>query len=512
MVGPDYKEPSTMIADHWMGSQSNQKSNNGAETSQMQYTTWWKSFNDPTLDKLIELGYQNNLDLQSTGVKVLQARAELAESTGELYPQQQGLSANYTRQRTSQSNQYTSLAPNTFNTDSASLSASWELDFWGKYRRAIRANDAHFLASIAAYDDALVSLTAEIGSHYIAIRGDEEQISKLEKSIHLLKENLNLTKIRYEAGESSLSDVEQSISLVNQTESNLPSLRASLQTEKDSLAVLLGSTPDKIDDLLIPLDKKKASLPKAPENIALDIPKNVLRQRPDVHEAELNAITQSENIGAIKAQLYPAFNLNGNFSYSASNLGASSTKDIFQWGNHSYSIGPSLSIPLFNYGQITNQVRQQDAVFQQAIFNYQNTVLKAQKEVQDGLSSYSESKKTANNLKEANKAALKNTDLTLIRYQNGEVDYSAVLNAEENQINIESSLINAETHVSQDLISLYRALGGGWQIRANQDIVSDKVKEEMAERTNWGDLLKKESHEAPSNNKESIQQPWTPDW
>ena len=442
----------------------------------------------------------------------MQARAQLAQAVGELYPQQQGLTANYTRQRTGSSNQYASILPANLETDSASLSASWEPDFWGKYRRAIRADDAAFLASIAAYDDALVSLTAQIGSSYVAIRAYQAQIGITEKSIALLKQSLQLTQSRYQTGQTSLSDVEQSTTSLNQAEASLPTLRASLQQQKDALAVLLGTTPNKVDDLLKPPANIKPTIPSAPATIAVGIPKDVLRQRPDVHQAELEAIAQAEGIGAIKAQLYPAFTLTGSFGYSASNVGHSSPSDIFQWSNRTYSIGPSLSIPLFNYGQISNQVREQDAAFQEAIFNYQNTVLNAQKEVQDGIVSYVEAKNTLSSMTAANDAALTTLHLTQVRYNVGEVDYSNVLETEINKLTIQSSLINAQSSASQNVISLYRALGGGWQIRQGHDVVSDKTKKQMSERTNWGDLLNTDNHEAPKNKNDKIDQTWAPDW
>jgi NodT family efflux transporter outer membrane factor (OMF) lipoprotein len=511
MVGPDYKQPETQVTDKWAGINS-QRADDGVKTSPTQDAKWWESFNDPVLNNLIEVGYQNNLSLQSTGVKVLQARALLAQSVGELYPQQQSVSANYTRQRMGTSSQYASIAPSNLETDSASLSAGWEPDFWGKYRRAIRANDASFLSSLAAYDSALVSLTANIGSTYIAIRAYQQQIALTEHSIQLLKEGLHLTQTRYDTGQASLSDVEQATTTLNQTQSSLPTLKASLQQQKDALAVLIGTTPDKVDPLLKPNTKSKLNIPLAPSTVAVGIPKDVLRQRPDVRQAELDAMAESEKIGAVKAQLYPAFTLVGSFGYSASNTGNSSTNNIFQWSNHTYAIGPSLSIPIFNYGQITNQVRAQDAAFQEAIFNYQNTVLKAQKEVQDGIINYVEAQKTLASMVSANNAALNNVKLMRVRYDTGEVDYSSVLDAEESQLSVQSALINAQSSLPQNLISLYSALGGGWQIREGHDVVSDSVKKQMSERTDWGSLLETPNHEAPTGTLEKMQQTDLPTW
>lgn len=491
MVGPDYHPPSTQIENQWMGAN---KAHHGVTASKTQAEAWWKSFNDPVLNHLIEIGYKNNLTLQSTGAKVLQAKAQLAQSVGELYPQQQGASASFTRERMGGGGSiYGTNVNSNFDLASTSISASWEPDFWGKYRRAIRANDAAFLASIAAYDDALVSLTAEIGSSYIAIRMYQAQIHVTEKNIRLQKENYHMALTRYQAGKADLSDVEQAKTTLEQTEASLPPLKIDLQQQKDALAVLLGTTPDKVDALL---GKNTSHIPVAPNTVAVGIPKDVLRQRPDVHQAELEAIAQAEGIGAIKAQLYPAFTLGGSLGYSASDIGSSSTSNLFQWSNHTYSIGPSLSIPLFNYGQITNQVRAQDAAFQAAIFNYQNVVLTAQKEVQDGIVSYVESQRALKSMTAANKAAIETTQLSIARYEAGEIDYSSVIDAEKNQLSVQMSLIDAQSSVPQGLISLYRALGGGWQIRKGHDVVSDDVKKEMQARTNWGNVL--DDKKAPS--------------
>lgn len=507
MVGPTYTPPATNIAATW-----HTKDTGITIPSTPTTITWWETFHDPVLTRLIKLGHANNLNVQSAGVKVLQARAQLAQSVGELYPQQQAISANDTRQRIGGSSQYTNLSSKILETDAVSLGASWEPDFWGQYRHAIRANDANFLASLAAYDNMLVILTADIGSNYISIRTSQAQIATTKNSITLLKQNLRLTQTRYHLGQVDLSAVEQMISTLDQAEATLPTLYASLQQQKDALAVLLGTTSDKINALLQAPSGKKSTIPKAPTTIAISIPNDILRQRPDVHQAELQAIAQCEEIGAIKAQLYPAFTLSGSLGYAASNAGGSSPSNLFQWSNRVYSLGPSLNIPIFNYGQITNQVRQQDAVFQQSIFNYQNIVLNAQKEVQDGIASYIESAKTLKSMTAANHAALTTVQLMRVRYEAGQVGYSEVLNAETSQLAVQSTLLNAEGNEPQAAVSLYRALGGGWQVRMGHDIISTPVKKEMEQRTNWGDLLHAENHVAATSKGQEYKQTWQPDW
>ncbi len=502
MVGPDYKKPAVDVAPEW------NTDNHGVKTNKVRDAAWWESFDDPVLTNLIEQGYKNNLTLQSAGVKVLQARAQLAQSVGELYPQEQALSASYTHENIGQGSMYTTIVPSSFDLASTSLGANWEVDFWGKYRRAIQANDANFLASIAAYNNALVSLTGQIASSYVSIRTYQTQIAVTKENIAVQAESLRIAKARFNAGQVSLLDVEQATTELNKTESSLPTLYIDLQQAKDALAVLLGTTPGKVDALL----GGGRKIPIVPSSIAVGIPKDVLRQRPDVHQAELQAIAQSESIGAVKAQLYPALSLSGSFGYSSTDIGNSSINDLFQWSNHTISIGPSLSLPLFNYGQITNQVRTQDAVFQQAILNYQNVVLTAQKEVQDGIVSYVESQKTVKSLVVANAAAVKTTELALIRYKAGEADYTTVLDAEKEQLDVQTSLTDAQGSVPQGLISLYRALGGGWQIRGHNDVVPSSIKKEMAERTNWGNLLIQPNHEAPTNKQEKIEQTFLPNW
>lgn len=511
MVGPDYQRPSTDVASTWDTSDGQTKSNKSISSVTEQPArneAWWNVFHDPVLTSLIQEGYHHNLSLQSTGVSVLQARAQLAQSVGELYPQQQGMSGNYTHQEIGEGNTLTSLIPSSFDTDAVTFSSTWEADFWGKYRRAIRSNDATFLASLAAYDQALVTLTADIASCYMSIRTYAEQIHVTQTNIQIQKESLRIAKARFNSGQVSLLDVEQALTQLNQTEASLPALIVDLQEQKDTMAVLLGTTPNKVDALL----RGHKPIPLAPTTIAVGIPKDLLRQRPDVHEAELKAIAQSEAIGAVKAQLYPALSLSGSFGYNSSNIGQSSTNDIFQWSNHTVSIGPAVSLPLLNYGQITNQVREQDAVFQQAILNYQNTVLNAQKEVQDGITSYIQSQKALQSLVIANKAAEKTTQLALIRYKAGEADYTTVLDAEQEQLAVQTSLTNAQGGIPQAVVSLYRALGGGWQMSQGHDVVSDKIKREMAERTNWGSLLEQPNHEAPTIPMQQMKQTALPSW
>ncbi len=501
MVGPDYKEPQKSVAEHWS------KNNSSVKESAIHDAKWWEVFHDPNLTALINEGYHNNLSIQSAGVRVLQARAQLAQAVGQLYPQQQALTGNYNYNRIGGSSLQAILPP-IFDTALMGLSASWELDFWGKYRRAIQSNDASFLASLAAYDNALVTLTADIASDYIKIRTSEALIKVTRENIQLQTMSLKLAQSQYSAGQVSLLDVEQGKTELAETQAKLPGYVSILQHQKDLLAVLMGTIPNDVDRLL----QKKRGIPKAPSNVAVGIPKESLARRPDIYQSRMNAIAQSAAIGAAKANLYPALSLTGTFAFSSNNIGGESISSIFDWSSRSITAGPAVSWPVLNYGQITNAVRAQDAVFQQALLSYLNLVLQAQQEVQDNITSYIESQKTEILLTKANHSAIMSTKLALIRYTEGEANFTTVIDVEQQQLRVQTSLISAQGDVPQALVALYRALGGGWQIRNGHDIVPDHIKEDMAARTNWGNLLKQQNHQVPATKRQEVKQRYLPNW
>lgn len=501
LVGPHYKEPLKKVDDHWI------KQDASVKESAFVTEMWWEVFNDPTLTFLIYQGYHDNISLQIAGVRVLQARAQLAQSVGMLYPQQQGMMGNLTYNNIG-GTQFQGLIPNSFTLDSLGFNANWEIDFWGKYRRAIQSNDANFLASFAAYDNALVTLTADIATAYIKIRTTEALIKTTKANIQVQQIAYKIARSRFKEGQTSQVDVEQAQTELSETESLLPSLINGLQRQKDVLAVLLGTTPACVEEWL----QKKQGIPKAPSTVAVGIPIETITRRPDIYQARLEAMAQLAAVGVAEANLLPAVSLSGTFAFSSNNIGTNSLGDLFQSSHRTITAGPSFFWPLLNYGQITNVVRVKDAIFQQALLNYQNQVLKAQQEVQDGITSYIESKKAVQYLVQANYAATKTLKLTLTRYREGETDFTPVLNAEQQQLRIQTSLINAQGDTPQALVALYRALGGGWKIRGCNDIVPKAIKAEMAGRTQWGSLLQRKNHMPPATKKDQLKERYLPKW
>ena len=495
MVGPNYQTPKAKVQSHYLGrSSTDEKPLNFADVY------WWKCFNDATLDGLIETAYSNNLSLQVAGVRVLQARAQLNQAIGNLFPQQQGLSAgvNYTKLGTPGLTFNPAGLTSDYTMDQILFSASWEMDFWGKYRRTIESDRATFLSTLASYDDALVTLVADVASSYVTIRTTEERIRVAIRNLETQKESYRVAEIQFRFGETSELDVRQAETLRSQTEAQIPRLQNTLNQTKYSLAVLLGVTPPEVDQYLVGTN----TIPVAPAKVALGIPHDLLRRRPDVRAAGLAAASQNALIGVARANMYPAFSLSGAFGFASNNEGQNSLGDMFMWQSKAAQAGASMVWPIFNYGRLVNQVRVQDAAFQQAILNYQNTVLTAQQEVENGLSAFYTEQQALTNLISAGNAARRSTELSLIRYKSGETDYTTVLSTEQSQLSVEDSVASSQGNVIQGLISIYRALGGGWELREAGDVVSAEVKAEMARRTNWGQMLEAQNH-LPKNSPEA---------
>lgn len=489
MLGPDYRTPKSDLDAQW--TQASAKSEPAAGAVD---TYWWKSLNDPALDELIEAAFANNPTLQIAGVRVLEARAQLNQSIGNLFPQQQALSGGATYTNTTLQPASASPVPGSIssNYQSAQLffSASWELDFWGKYRRSIESQRASFLGTVASYDDALVTLIADVASSYVNIRATEERLRVASRNADIQRESLRVASAQYKYGETSELDVRQASTILEQTEAQIPRLQNTLTQARNGLAVLLGVAPGRLDTYL----KGPGDIPTPPEQIAVGIPRDLLRRRPDVRAAGLSAAAQSALIGVAKANMYPALSLSGMFGYASNNVGGNTLGDLFSWKSPVSQVGGTFVWPVFNYGRLVNQVRVQDANFEQTILNYQNTVLNAQAEVENGLSAFYTERQALANLTHAAEAARRSTALSLVQYKAGEADYTTVLSTEQAQLSVEDAVVTSRGNVLLGMIGVYRALGGGWEIRDGRDVISDQVRAEMDRRTNWGQMLQPANH------------------
>jgi NodT family efflux transporter outer membrane factor (OMF) lipoprotein len=481
-VGPDFIRPDAPVADQWLES-----GGPSVQTDHQEYEDWWAVYHDPTLNRLIDTAYKQNLTLMAAGTRVLEARATLGVAIGELYPQTQQIGANVGYNQASQVDPTSNPLHQLENYWRASLGTqiAWELDFWGKFRRGVESADASYLASIATYDDVLVTLLGDVATTYIGIRTLQQQIDIAQDNVVKQRKALAIAQDRFHGGTATGLDVFQAENVLAQTESTIPQLTAQLQQGEDALRVLLGMTPESLDSLLA----GPTGIPVPPTNVAVGIPADLIRRRPDIRSAELRAAAQSAQIGIAKADLFPAFSLTGAFGTVAGSSGANRVNEVFSARGIQFAFGPSFSWPILNYGQITNNVRVQDARLQALLIEYQNTVLKAQQEVENGLATFVQGRRQVELLRRSVAAANSALRISIDQYLLGTRDFTTVLTSEQNLYQAQSNLASASGSLSEGLASVYRALGGGWQIRGDNEFVNATTRDEMRSRTNWGKLL-----------------------
>jgi len=510
MAGPDFARPPVKVSEIWMDAGDER-----VKTEPAEYRNWWRVFNDPTLDRLIDRAYKENLSLRIAGVRILEARAQLGIAVGELFPQTQQASGSLQYNRLSEHSSQSSFQASASGSSSSikfwqsqiGLGANWEIDFWGRFRRAVQAGDAGWLASIANYDSALVSLTANVATSYILIKTFEKRIAIARENVETQKESLKIAEARYRYGAASQLDVDQAKTVLYNTEASIPPLEAQLRQAKDALSVLLGLPPSHLADELA----GSSDIPVSPPAVILGIPADLVRRRPDIRNAELQAAAQCAQIGVAKAELYPAFSLTGNFGFISTDLGKSSLSDMFKWSSRNIQAGPSFQWNILNYGQITNNVRVQDARFQELLITYQNTVLTAQQEVEDNLIAFLKAQEQAGFLAKSATAAKGALDLATRQYREGIVDFTTVLVAQLALLNVQDNLTSTLGNIAGNLVGVYKALGGGWEIREGTDLVPPAIQEEMTKRTNWGKLLAPASNNPlPSEEPKSLIR--LPDW
>jgi NodT family efflux transporter outer membrane factor (OMF) lipoprotein len=449
-------------------------------------------FNDPTLDSLVQLAYHQNLPLQIAGLRILEARALLGIAVGNRYPQLQVAFGSATAVGLSKHAANSVLADHNFWDYQVGFDAAWELDFWRKFANAVSAEEATLLASVADYDDALVSLTAEVARTYAIIRTFETLILYAQQNAAVQEEGLRIATSRFRNGATSELDVAQASTLLESTRRTIPQLQTSLAQAQNALCTLLGQPTGSIQTLL----RETQQIPVAPGQVAVSVPAEMLRRRPDIRSAELSALAQCDRIGVARADLFPSFSLFGSIGTQSSSSGGalsnnSTAADLFSPTSIFYSFGPRILWPLFNYGRISNNVRVQDARFQQLLVDYQSTVLRAAQEVEDGMTGYIRAQEATVFAQNAANGARRAVDLAFIQYREGAVDFQRVLDAQRVLLQEQNSLAETNSSVATNLIALYKALGGGWEMRVGQPVLPDSMQIEMQRRTNWGNLFSK---------------------
>jgi NodT family efflux transporter outer membrane factor (OMF) lipoprotein len=485
MVGPDYVKPTAPQATDWLESEDPQ-----IKSEQADFSQWWTVFNDPVLNRLIEAAYQQNYTLQTAGIRILEARAQLGIAIGFQYPQTQRATGDAAAQRTSKN------LPNTRNSErfayiyDTGFDVAWEMDIWGKFRRAIQSEMANLEATIANYDDFLVTLTSEVARTYILLRTSEERLVVAQENVKIQDRSLRIAEVRFKAGAVTELDVTQARSLLRGTEATIPQFEIDIRQAQNALAILLGKLPGEIDAML----EGPGLIPVVPAEVAVGIPTELLRRRPDIRLAERQLAAQSALIGFAKADLYPQFSLFGSVGFTTAASTGDRSRDaglseMFDSSSFNYSFGPGVSWDLFNYGRITNRVRVADARFQELVANYENTVIEAAQEAEDSMVSFLRSQDAVGFLADAVKASKRSVDLSMIQYREGLVDYQRVLDTQRFLSAQQDALVTTAGDVDLSLVALYKSLGGGWELRKGKEFVPEAIRAQMQSRTNWGKLL-----------------------
>lgn len=410
---------------------------------------WWQYLGDSQLTALIDQALQSNSSVQLATSVLQQARAQQALQEAGRLP---AASASTERGRDWDGGE------NGRNSYSARVSASWEADLWGRQANAVKAAQANVEAAVANLQGAHVALAAEVALNYIELRSLQNRLQIAQNNLAIQQQNQQLTQWRVQAGLATSLESEQARAATAQTAAQIPALQASMAQARHALAILTGQPPAALDAQLLAVKP----LPSAPEALALALPADTLRQRPDVRVQEFKVMAALANLSAQERANFPSLRLSGSLGVSALTLGALSGATVAQ------GIAATLSAPLFDAGANRAQIRAQQALVEQARINYRATVLSALQEVEDALVQLRGDRERLAQLTVAEEAARYAQLLATQRYSSGLVDFQTVLETQRTLLSAQDSVATAQAAISTDHVRLYKALGGGWQPLAEQ--------------------------------------------
>jgi len=453
-VGPNYQRSTVNSPAQWSEPLAVTETNTPAAA-----TAWWKNFHDAELDALIGHAVASNLDLQIAQARVREARAQFGIAAADLWPTVDD-SSSYSRARQSQHQPLLGslpIPPNLPYQDNvyqAGFDASWEIDVFGGRRRAKESAKAGVEASEFGRRDTLVILLGEVARNYVDVRGYQQRLEIAHENIAAQTQALAITQDRFAKGLTSDLDVQQASTLLAITTAEVPTLETGVRVSIHRLGVLLGLPPGALlAELTTP-----APIPTTPPEVPVGLPSDLLLRRPDVQRAERQLAVATANIGVAKADLFPKFFLTGAAGYQSINA-----SDWFTGGSSFWSVGPTVQWRIFDAGRIRANIKVQDARQEQALAAYEQTVLTAFEDVENGLVSYANEQIRRRSLENAVTSSRKSLALANKLYANGLTDFLHVLDAERSLYQAQDTLALSERTVSVNLISLYKSLGGGWE-------------------------------------------------
>jgi multidrug efflux system outer membrane protein len=466
-VGPDYKRPDLPESGSWNSEMAGGLEAKTPATGSL--ASWWAGLRDPLLTSLIERAVADNNDLKEARAKVREARARRGIAGAGQFPALDATGSG-TRRRGSEE----TGSGETRDLYSTGFDASWELDIFGGVRRSVEAAEADLQAENEGLRDVLVSLLSEVALNYVEVRTYQARLAVAEENLKAQEETCQLTQARYQAGLSDELAVHQARYNLENTLSQIPNLRTGLEGAKNRLAVLVGIPPGDVHRELA----VAGPVPVAPLSVAVGVPADSMRRRPDVRRAERELAAQTARIGVATSDLYPKFTLSGSIG-----LEALSVDNLFLSGSRTFGFGPRITWSIFDSGAIRGNIEIQSAIQEQALIRYESTLLKALEEVENALVAYAEEQRRRDALTEATGAARHAADLANDKYMAGLIDFGDVLDAQRSLLSFQDQLARSEGTVTSDLIAIYKALGGGWESLApdNSDSHFDKGKRDGKE-------------------------------
>ncbi|MBL9152663.1 MAG: efflux transporter outer membrane subunit [Verrucomicrobiales bacterium] len=448
IVGHDYATPSgAALPDAW--SQSVARDLQGSKSSGI--AGWWKGFQDPTLNALIDRARESNPELQIALERVTEARAQRGIAASQGLPQVNA-GGDYQRRRASESLLGPAPAQNPSNLYTAGFDAGWEIDLFGGIRRSVEAAEASIGAREEDYRDALVTLFADVALNYAEYRTLEARLAVAESNIAAQRGSVELTQRRLDAGLVPKIDVTQAQTNLALSESLLPQLRAQMTHARNRLSTLTGGFPGSLDSLL----DKSRPIPLPKSGYAAGLPADLVRARPDIRRAERELAAQTALIGVAEADLYPRFTLFGDFSLQAVNSG-----NLLDSRSRAYAFGPAFQWQIFSSGRIRNAIKVEESRTARAYSAYEATVLRAVEEVETSMASIAHERDRLADIERAVAASRETVSLIKNNYENGLVSFQNVLDAERTKFSAEDEETVSRGQIARHYITLYKALGGG---------------------------------------------------
>jgi len=445
-VGPDYHKPASPVAPAF----DNMIAGNAEPEPK-----FWRAFNDPVLDRLIGDALAANYDIRIAIANLREARAVRKEVGDEGLPTV-GLEADGGREIFPQTAAPGLSRPQrTTDVYDVGLDASWELDFFGRYRRAAQSADATVAASEATVEDAQVSVIAEVARNYFLLRGEQRQLAVAHDAVSNQEANLNLVEARLSAGRGTELDTARARSQVESTRSNVPALEAAIARSSYRLAVLTGRSPTELDALL----RDPKPLPGLAPVSGIGTPEALLRRRPDVRAAERALAASTADIGVATADLFPQVTITGLLGLNAGTIGTLGQAQAFI-----YNFGAQATWSLFDFGQRRARVTQSEARADAAVARYQKTVLTALEETEGALITFNRTQRQVDSLFDAARDSEQAAKIARVRFENGATDFLTVLDAERQVLQDQDGLAQAQTAAGTSLIAIYKALGAGWTV------------------------------------------------